>query len=43
MISKSIAESPLNITSILKNFKYFNKQVYKKEMDLKYEKEKGSK
>ena len=30
MISQSIAESPLNITIILNNFKSFIKQVYKK-------------
>ena len=30
MISQSIAESPLNITSILNNFKSFIKQVYQK-------------
>ena len=30
MISQSIAESPLNITRILNNFKSFIKQVYKK-------------
>ena len=31
MTSQNIAESPLNITSILNNFKYFIKQVYQKE------------
>ena len=31
MISQNIAEKPLNITSILKNFKSFIKQVYQKE------------
>ena len=30
MVSKYIAESPLNITSILNNFKSFIKQVYQK-------------
>ena len=30
MISQSIAESPLNITSVLNSFKYFIKQVYQK-------------
>ena len=30
MISQSIAESPLNIATILNNFKSFIKQVYKK-------------
>ena len=28
MTSQNIAESPLNITSILNTFKYFIKQVY---------------
>ena len=31
MISQNIAERPLNITSILNNFKSFIKQVYQKE------------
>ena len=31
MISQNIAEKPLNITSILNNFKSFIKQVYQKE------------
>ena len=31
MTSQNIAESPLNITSILNNFKSFIKQVYQKE------------
>ena len=31
MTSQNIAESPLNITSILNNFKTFIKQVYQKE------------
>ena len=30
MISQNIAERPLNITSILNNFKSFIKQVYQK-------------
>ena len=30
MVSQNIAESPLNITSILKNFKSFIKEVYQK-------------
>ena len=30
MISQSIAETPVNITSILNNFKSFIKQVYQK-------------
>ena len=30
-ISQNKAERPLNITSILNNFKYFIKQVYQKE------------
>ena len=30
MISQIIAEVPLNITSILNNFKFFIKQVYQK-------------
>ena len=30
MISKSVAETTLNITSILRNFKSFIKQVYQK-------------
>ena len=31
MISQYIAEVPLNISSILNNFKYFIKKVYQKE------------
>ena len=31
MISQNIAERPLNITSILNNFKSFIKQLYQKE------------
>ena len=31
MVSQNIAERPLNITSILNNFKSFIKQVYQKE------------
>ena len=31
MISQNIAERPLNITSILNNFKSFIKQVYQKQ------------
>ena len=31
MISESIAERPLNINTILNNFKYFMKQVYQKQ------------
>ena len=31
MTSQNIAENPLNITSILNNFKSFIKQVYQKE------------
>ena len=31
MISQNIAERPLNITSILNNYKSFIKQVYQKE------------
>ena len=31
MVPKNIAERPLNITSILNNFKSFIKQVYQKE------------
>ena len=31
MTSQNIVESPLNITSILNNFKSFIKQVYQKE------------
>ena len=31
MISENIAERPLNINSILNNFKYFMKQVYQKQ------------
>ena len=31
MISQYIAEVPLNISSILNNFKYFIKKVYEKE------------
>ena len=30
MVSQNIAERPLNITSILNNFKSFIKQVYQK-------------
>ena len=30
MVPQNIAESPLNITSILNNFKSFIKEVYKK-------------
>ena len=30
MITQNIAERPLNITSILNNFKFFIKQVYQK-------------
>ena len=30
MVSQNIAESPLNITSILNNFKSFIKEVYQK-------------
>ena len=42
MTSQNIAESPLNITSILNNFKYFIKQVYQKNGS-KNIKQKGSK
>ena len=31
MVSQNIAERPLNITSILNNFKSFIKQVYQKQ------------
>ena len=31
MLPQKIAESPLNITSILKNLKYFIKQLFQKE------------
>ena len=31
MISRSVGERPLNITSIISNFKSFIKQVYQKE------------
>ena len=31
MLPQKIAESPLNITSILKNFKSFIKQIFQKE------------
>ena len=31
MVSQNIAERPLNITSILNNFKSFIKQVYEKQ------------
>ena len=43
MISRNIADRPLNITSILNNFESFIKQVDKKKMDAKYYQEKGSK
>ena len=43
MISQSIAESPLNITSILNNFKSFIKQVYQKNGLKILKKKKGSK
>ena len=32
MLSQNIAESPLNITSILNNFKSFIKQVYQEHL-----------
>ena len=31
MISQNIAERPLNVTSVLNNFKSFMKQIYQKE------------
>ena len=40
MILQNIAERPLNITSILNNFKSFIKQVYPKEWTQKINKEK---
>ena len=40
MISQNKAERPLNITSILNNFKAFIKQVYQKEWRLNINKEK---
>ena len=40
MISQSIAECPLNITSILNNFKSFIKQVYQKKWTQNIEKKK---
>ena len=41
MISQNIAERPLNITSILNNFKSFIKQVYQKEWMQNINKKKG--
>ena len=44
MISQNIAERPLNITSILNNFKSFIKQVYQKHwmQDLNKEKDQNN-
>ena len=41
MISQNKAERPLNITSILNNFKSFIKQVYQKEWTQNINKKKG--
>ena len=43
MISQNKAEKPLNITSILNNFKSFIKQVYQKEWPQNINKKKGLK
>ena len=40
-ISQNIAERPLNITSILNNFKSFIKEVYQKEWTQNISKKKG--
>ena len=41
--SQNIAERPLNIASILNNFKSFNKQVYQKEWTQNINKKKDEK